>query len=400
MENYAAVLHGAKDLRLTKRTIALPAAGEAQIAIKATGLCGSDRESSRQELPHERGEWGHREGAGADAQYLNTVHYYIHGRNGEYVLRDPMALGHESAGIVTAIGSGVSELKVGDRVAVEAGIYCRECRLCKLGRYNLCTKMRFASSAKVYPHQDGTLQSLINHPVPFLHKIPDSCTYEQASLVEPLSVVMNASRRAGIRAGHRVLVLGAGAVGLLACSVASAHGATNVVIVDIVEDRVNFATREGFAHAGHILARSPRPETPAAGLEAAKATADLILAKYGQDDGFDIVLECTGVESCMQAAIHTARPGGKVVYIGMGTPNATLPISAAAFREVDVMGVFRYANTYPDALALFGAGKLPNAEKLVTHHFTLANVNEAFDTLLAGKDPQGNMVMKLMVTDF
>lgn len=95
------------------------------------------------------------------------------------------------------------------------------------------TSVRFASSAKVYPHQDGTLQSQINHPVAFLHKLPDTCSYEQASLVEPLSVVLNAARRAGIRAGHRVLVLGAGAVGLLACSVASAHGATNLVIVDM-----------------------------------------------------------------------------------------------------------------------------------------------------------------------
>lgn len=142
------------------------------------------------------------------------------------------------------------DYRVGDRVAIEAGIHCANCRLCKIGRYNLCPKsrlptrfryspltqritVRFASSAKVYPHQDGTLQSSINHPVRHLHKLPDSCSYEQASLVEPLSVVLHASRRAGIRAGHSVLVFGAGAVGLLACAVAAAHGATQMVIVDM-----------------------------------------------------------------------------------------------------------------------------------------------------------------------
>ncbi|KAM0754934.1 GroES-like protein [Meredithblackwellia eburnea MCA 4105] len=370
--NYAAVLHGAKDLRLTKREISAPGAGQVQINVKATGLCGSD------------------------------LHYYIHGKNGEYVLRDPMALGHESAGLVVAVGEGVTEYKVGDRVAIEAGVYCRECRFCKQGRYNLCTNMRFASSAKVYPHQDGTLQNLINYPIAYLHRLPDTVTYEQASLVEPLSVVLHAARRAGIRAGHRVLVLGAGAVGLLACSVAAAHGATQLAIVDINEDRVNFAVKEGFASQGHVLPLGPRPATPEEGLTQSKATADTLLEKFslGDADGFDIVLDCTGVQGCMQAAIHTARAGGKVVFIGMGTPNALLPVSAAAFREVDLLGVFRYANTYPDALALFGAGRLPNVEKLVTQKVPLAKVNQAFEMLMKGKDDQGNMIMKLMVGDY
>ena len=100
---------------------------------------------------------------------LITVHYYLHGRNGDFAIRDPLVLGHESAGIVTAIGSGVTHLRVGQRVAIEAGIMCNECEFCKKGRYNLCKSMRFCSSAKTYPHLDGTLQERMNHPARLLH---------------------------------------------------------------------------------------------------------------------------------------------------------------------------------------------------------------------------------------
>lgn len=167
--------------------------------------------------------------------------------------------------------------------------------------------MRFASSAKVYPHADGFLQEYINHPSDFLYKLPDNCSFEQASLIEPLSVVLHASRRAHITAGQSVLVLGAGAVGLLGAAVAGAYGATFIAAVDINADRVAFSTREGFAHAGHVLPMGPRPKDSAESLEKAKETANSILASTMPDgEGYDIVLECTGVESCMQAAIHVS----------------------------------------------------------------------------------------------
>lgn len=166
--------------------------------------------------------------------------------------------------------------------------------------------MRFASSAKVYPHADGTLQTYINHPTSFLYRLPDSVSYEEASLVEPLSVVLHAARRAHITAGQSVLVLGAGAVGLLGCSVASAYGATFITVVDINKPRVDFAVKEGFANTGHVLPMGPRPKDSAESLAKAKQTADDILAK-NNPEGYDVVLECTGVESCMQTAIHVRR---------------------------------------------------------------------------------------------
>ncbi|KAG8963349.1 hypothetical protein FRC03_003110 [Tulasnella sp. 419] len=273
--NTAAVLYGPQDLRLDNRPVLPPGPGEAQVAVKVTGLCGSD------------------------------LHYYIHGRNGDFVLREPMALGHEAAGIISAVGEGVTHLQVGDRVAIEAGIHCGSCRLCKAGRYNLCPQMRYAASAKTYPHLQGTLQTVMNHPAKYLHRIPEGCTYEQASLVEPLSVVLHASRRAPVKPGQSVLVFGAGAVGMLTCALARATGAANIVAVDIDERRIRFAVEEGFATAGHILPKLPRPASPEDGLESARQTAEKLVSEYSpESDGFDIVYECTGVASCIQAAFY------------------------------------------------------------------------------------------------
>ncbi|THG97358.1 hypothetical protein EW145_g7633, partial [Phellinidium pouzarii] len=163
----AIVCYGSNDLRIDERVLWPPAHNQAQVAIVATGLCGSD------------------------------LHYYTHGRNGDFAIQEPLVLGHEAAGVVTALGSQVSGLRVGQRVAIECGLMCNNCDYCKSGRYNLCKGMRFCSSAKTFPHLDGTLQERMNHPASLLYPIPDNVSFEQAALAEPLSVLLHASRRAG-----------------------------------------------------------------------------------------------------------------------------------------------------------------------------------------------------------
>lgn len=118
----------------------IPEPTDVQVAVQATGLCGSD------------------------------LHYFNHYRNGDIIVREPLTLGHESAGVVTGVGSRVTNLAVGDRVALEVGLPCEECDLCKEGRYNICKKMSFRSSAKSWPHFQGTLQERINHPAVYCHK--------------------------------------------------------------------------------------------------------------------------------------------------------------------------------------------------------------------------------------
>ncbi|KAF9787791.1 GroES-like protein [Thelephora terrestris] len=364
---HAAVLYGPKDLRYEERTLWPPRPNEAQVKVVATGLCGSD------------------------------LHYYVHGRNGDFALQAPLVLGHESAGIVTAVGSGVKNLVVGQRVAIEAGVMCNSCGYCTKGRYNLCKGLRFASSAKTFPHLDGTLQQYMNHPAHVLHPLPDDCSYELGALAEPLSVLLHAASRADLQQGQTVLVFGVGSIGLLACALAKSKGASKVVAIDINQTRLDFAKSNGFAEEVHCLPVGERAKTAEEGLKQAKEKITSALSKFGEGEGFDVIFECTGAEPCIQMSIHAAITGGKVMLIGMGSRNVLLPLSTAALREVDIHGSFRYANTYPTAIELLSSGKLENVEKLISHRMSLIDTAKAFSLLSQGKDDSGNMVLKIIV---
>lgn len=235
-----------------------------------------------------------------------------------------MCLGHEAAGIITALGPDApSHLQIGTRVAIECGIPCNKdsCARCDEGRYNLCPHMRFCSSAKTAPHLDGTLQTFMNHPYRWLHPLPPRITYEQAALAEPLGVVLHASRRASLAAGSSVLVFGAGAMGLLACALARAQGAAHVVCVDVNQARLEFAVRAGFVDhtlntaAPALTTPTAKPSPPRSSahkhklpfqddMDRTKSIADRILALGDTAGGFDVVFECTGAESCIQAGIY------------------------------------------------------------------------------------------------
>lgn len=276
----ASVLHGAKDIRLEDREIPPLAADEVLVAVKATGLCGSD------------------------------LHYFNHFRNGDILVREPLTLGHESAGVVTEVGSEVTTLQPGDHIALEVGLPCGKCELCEEGRYNICREMKFRSSAKAVPHAQGTLQERIIHPAKWCHKLPKEVSLDFGALVEPLSVAKHAQDRAKLPAGSTVLVFGAGAVGLLCAAMSKVAGAKTVIIADIQEDRVKFAVENRFADAS-IVVPMKRPESIADKLEFAKEVADL--AKNAEVNGqalgeVNAVFECTGVESCLQASIYVSPP--------------------------------------------------------------------------------------------
>ncbi|KAI1488207.1 sorbitol dehydrogenase [Biscogniauxia mediterranea] len=409
----ASVLHGPRDLRLELRTIDEPEAGELQIAVRSTGICGSD------------------------------VSYYKKFANGDLCACAPLSLGHESSGTVVAVGPQVSGFKIGDRVALEVGIPCGQCGICRKGRYNLCKKMRFRSSAKSIPHFQGTLQERINHPATWCHKLPDHISFEAAALLEPLSVAIHAVNRASPVPGSTALVIGAGTVGLLTAAMARQSGCASVTIADIDAGRVDHAIKRGFATHGFVVPRQLRtspssssifknsgsytptesgattPESvfsnPIHGqLEGAKPlAADLLsLTKSSpefqdedEDDGVDIAFECTGKEVCMHTCLYAARPGGKVIMVGMGTPIQTLPMSVAHLREVDILGIFRYANTYSTGIRLLsthghgGAGyALPNLDDMVTHRFKgLDAAKHAFELASRTVDDDGNVVLKVVI---
>lgn len=217
-------------------------------------------------------------------------------------MREPLTLGHESAGVVTAVGSAVTSLAVGDKVALEVGLPCEACALCLRGRYNICRQMSFRSSAKSVPHAQGTLQDVVAHPARYAHKLPPQVPLELGALAEPLSVALHAGDRAQLasRQGAVVLVLGAGAVGLLCCAVSKVLGAKTVVVADINADRVQWAVDRGFADH-KVVVPPKRPEGVDAKLEFAREVAALV-GQAAED--VDVTFECTGVESCLQAAIY------------------------------------------------------------------------------------------------
>jgi len=339
--NTAVVLKAINDIQLESRPIPKPNPKEVLLAIKSVGICGSD------------------------------VHYWTHGRIGDFIVKSPMVLGHESSGVVEEIGSDVTHLKKGDRVTIEPGVPCRHCDYCREGRYNLCPDVRFMAT----PPIDGSLANYITHASDFCFKIPDHVSFDEAAMCEPLSVGIHACNRAGVRIGSKVLIMGAGPIGLMCLLAAKAAGATTVVLVDIKEDRLKVASSLGATAT--IIATSD-------------VSAEISKKELGP---IDVTIECSGAEPAIKTAIRATKSGGIVVLVGLGPPEIKLPIVDAAVREVDIRGIFRYANCYPKALALIASGKV-DVKPLITHHFELKDVVKAFET---ARDMSGGAI-KVCIT--
>ena len=301
---------------------------------------------------------------------------------------------------MTAVGSSVSDFKSGDKVALEVGLPCGTCPRCKEGRYNICKEMKFRSSGKSFPHFQGTLQERVNHPAKWCYKLPEDVSLDMGALLEPMGVALHAFKRSQMPADATVLVFGAGAVGLLCAAVAKLKGAGKVVIADIDAGRLEFAVKNGFAHSSYTV-----PMKRGKDIDESLAIAKETASEVGKVDGVgevDTVFECTGVPSCVQAGIYVTKPGGRLMLVGMGHPIQTLPLAAAALREVDIVGVFRYANTYPDSIAIvqqaLKSSDGPDFSKLVTHRFVgLDQAPKAFEMASKTKDAEGKLVIKVVI---
>lgn len=335
-ENLSLVLHAQGDLRLENRPIPEPGPKDVVLQMHSVGICGSD------------------------------VHYWQHGRIGDFVLTKPMVLGHEASGRVVKVGSAVTHLKVGDRVAIEPGAPREMDEFFKNGRYNLSPTIFFCAT----PPDDGNLCRYYRHSADFCYKLPDNVTFEEGALIEPLSVGIHACRRAGVTLGSTVLICGAGPIGLVCLLVAKAMGASQVVITDLSADRLTMAKELG-ADFHLKVTKADGPQ------QLAKSVEDLL----GNQP--NITIECTGAESCIQTAIYATRSGGVVVLVGLGAEMVTVPLINASVREVDIRGVFRYCNTWPIAISMLASGKV-NVLPLVTHRFPLEQAAQAFETTRQG----------------
>ncbi len=315
----AAVLRGVKDLALDERPVPVPGPREVLIRVTSVGTCGSD------------------------------VHYYEHGRIGDFVVRAPLVLGHEAGGVVVARGAEATRHAPGQRVSMEPGVPCFTCPQCRAGRYNLCPDMRFFAT----PPIDGAFCEYVVLHEEFAYAVPDTLSDDAAALLEPLSVGVWSARKARITPGTQVLVTGAGPIGLVALQAARVFGASEVVVTDVRPQRLEVARALG---ATTVDVRTT--SLADAGVEA------------------DVLIECSGYAPAVGDAIRSVRPAGRVVMVGMGGDEIPLPLSYVQTREIEVTGTFRYANTWPTAVALATSGEV-DLDRLATHHFGLAETERA-----------------------
>ncbi|KAK7106845.1 sorbitol dehydrogenase-like isoform X4 [Littorina saxatilis] len=296
----------------------------------------------------------------------SDVHYWVSGSIGPFVVKDPMLLGHECSGVVSKLGQGVTHLKVGDRVAIEPGVPCRRCELCKGGRYNLCPDVFFLAT----PPDSGALARYHVHAADFCYKLPDNVSFEEGALIEPLSVGIHACRRANVSMGKKVLVCGSGPIGLSAVVSARAMGASEVIVTDISEERLALARKMGATKSLTIATKDPA--------EAAQQVRDILGAMP------DCAVEASGANFSVHMAIRALKPGSAFAVVGHGPNEIQVPIVEAIAHEIDIRGSFRYMNTWPAAIEMLTSGAI-NVKPMISHYFTLEQTLDAFEMAKSGK---------------
>jgi len=325
----AVVLEKAKELSI--RDIDIPAelgSHDVRIAINTVGICGSD------------------------------VHYYEYGAIGQFVVREPMVLGHEASGTVVECGSDVKHLRVGDRVCMEPGIPDPNSKATRLGIYNLDPAVRFWATPPVH----GCLTPYVVHPEAFTFKLPDNVSFAEGAMVEPLAVGMHAANKANIRPGDLAVVMGAGPIGMVTVLSALAGGCSQVVVTDVIQEKLDLA-----ATLGSVVP-----------VNVAKQSVVEVVNKLTDGWGADIVFEASGNARSIASVFDPLCPGGRVVFIGMPVAPVSFDIIAAQAKEARIETIFRYAHVYPRALALLGSGKI-NVKPLITDTFPFKESIQAFE---------------------
>ncbi|CAI9417824.1 D-xylulose reductase [Pleomorphomonas sp. T1.2MG-36] len=325
----ALVLEHTKELAL--RDIDLPLSvgpDDVKIAVHTVGVCGSD------------------------------VHYYVHGGIGDYIVREPMVLGHEGSGTVVEVGSAVTNLKVGDRVCMEPGVPDLTSRASKLGIYNVDPAVVFWATPPVH----GILTPFIVHPAAFTYRMPDNVSFAEGALVEPFAIGMQAAKRAGIVPGDVAVVTGCGTIGIMIALAALAGGCSKVVVSDISSEKLKIAAQ----YPGIVP------------VDVSKTTlADAVNEATG-NWGADVVFEASGNARVYDDILRVVRPGGAIVLVGLPADVVPFNVNNAIAREVRIETVFRYANVYDRALAQIASGKV-DLKPLISATFPFSEGVAAFE---------------------
>ncbi len=300
---------------------------DVKIQIHSVGICGSD------------------------------VHYYQYGKIGSFTVDKPMVLGHEASGNVIQAGKNVTHLTIGDRVCIEPGIPEPGSKATMLGIYNLDPAVKFWATPPIH----GCLRETVVHPAKFVFKLPENISYAEGAMAEPLSVGLQAAKKANIKPGDTALVTGCGTIGLVTGMAALAGGCSRVIITDIIQQKLDIAARSGMIP-----------------INIAEQSVTNIVNEITDGWGVDVIFEASGSESAILRIFEPLCPNGRVVFIGMPVQPVPVDIVAAQAKEANIQTVFRYAHVYPRALALMESGKI-NVKPLITDKFKFKDGVKAFE---------------------
>ena len=342
----ACVLHGAKDLKVEQRPDPSPEEGEVLVRFGAGGICGSD------------------------------LHYYHDGAAGDFTLREPLALGHEVAGVIAEVGRNVTKLRPGQRVAVNPTRPCFQCEYCLSGKSHLCLNTQFFGSAARTPHVQGTFCELFVASEQQCFLIPDSLSYRVAACAEPLAVTLHTISRAGQIVGRRVLVTGSGPIGVLVAAAARLAGGAEIVVTDVFDQPLAVAKRMGATEVVNV------------------GSAPSALDPYTKAGGwFDVAIEASGNIRALSNCIDATKRGGRIVQVGYLPPgNSGINVNRLIAKEIDYAGSFRFNEEFKWAVHALSNGKI-DVDPMLSEAFRFSDALQAF-TLAA--DRQRAMKVSLL----
>ena len=340
-----AIMEGIGKMGFTRRPIPTPKADEVLVKLEYVGVCGSD------------------------------LHYYETGAIGDFVVEPPFVLGHEPGGTVVEVGSNVTHLKVGDRVALEPGKTCGHCRFCREGKYNLCPDVVFFAT----PPVDGVFQEYVAHEADLCFKLPDNVSTLEGALIEPLAVGFHAAIQGDAHLGQKAVVMGAGCIGLVSLMALKARGVEEVYVVDVMDKRLDKAMELGAT----AVINGKREDVVAR------------LNELTGGAGTDLAIDTAGSEFTVRQAIMAAAKGSTIVLVGYSkSGEMNMPTDFILNKELTLKSVFRYRHIYPIAIEAVASGKV-NLKGIVSNIFPLSDIQHAMDESVRNKADIVKSVIKI-----
>ena len=329
---------------VVEKPIPEPGPDDLLVAVRACGICGSD----------------------------------IHGMDGSSGRRiPPLVMGHEAAGVIERCGLNVTEWTKGDRLTFDSTIYCGECSYCRAGHVNLCENREVLGVSTPDFSRQGAFADYVVVPSRVCHRIPDDLSFEEAAFAEPVSVALHAVNRVGITEGESAVVIGAGLIGLLVIQSLRRAGCSNIIAIDLAEERLELAQQLGATSAF----RPDYEDLPA------------VLRSLTGDEGPDVVMEVVGISPTVELAVETARKGGRVCLVGNLAPSVQFPLQAAVTRELDIVGSCAINGEYPDAIAAIASGDI-DVRSLTSCVVPLAEGASWFARLEDGKESLLKVILR------